>query len=100
MLNVKSEEKGKEEEEQTPSFWCWTKPASAKDAKNWDLKKGGPNWGFCSDPAEALGEEVDYQVTMLTSNIEGAGAKGVFDIQMWGNEGRTEEINLTSDGFA
>ena len=49
-----------EEESSTPSFWCWTKPASAKDQKNWNPKIGGGNWGFCSDPAAALNEQVDY----------------------------------------
>lgn len=37
---------------------------------------------------------------MLTSNIEGAGAKGTFMIQMWGNEGRTDDMLLTGEGFA
>jgi len=67
-----------EEGSSTPSFWCWTKPAAAKEQKNWDPKIGGGNWGYCSDPSDALNEQIDYTVDMLTSNIEGAGAKGTF----------------------
>ena len=35
----------------------------------------------------------------MTANLEGAGAKGSFFIQLYGNEGRTDEVMLTSDGF-
>lgn len=73
-------------------YWCWTKPVEKKDNKKWDLSKGGPNWGFCSDPAEALSEKLEYKVTVFTSNIEGAGAKGVFKLKMFGDEGQTTEL--------
>jgi len=74
-------------EDDDAKYWCWTKPAEKKDNKKWDLSKGGPNWGFCSDPAEALSEKLEYKVTVFTSNIEGAGAKGVFKLKMFGDEG-------------
>ena len=63
-----------------PGFWCWTKPAETKMLKNWDYSIGGPNWGFCSDPEEALNEKVEYKASIITSNIDGAGAKGAFDL--------------------
>ena len=59
----------------------------------------GPNWGTCSDPAEAMNEKVPYSVTVITSNIDGAGAKGSFFLTMFGEEGKTDEITLTTDGF-
>lgn len=73
--------------EEDAKYWCWTKPADQKENKKWDLKLGGPNWGFCSDPAEALSEKLEYKVTVFTSNIDGAGAKGVFKLKMFGDEG-------------
>ena len=81
-----------------PKFWCWTKPPESTKVKKWDPNMGGANWGFCTDPNLALNEKVAYEVTTFTSNIEDAGAKGSFYIQLFGDEGKSEEILLTSEG--
>jgi len=81
-------------------YWCWTKPADPSENKKWNkLVEGGPNWGYCVDPEEAKDELLEYKITTYTSNIEGAGAKGMFTIKLFGDEGMTEDMVLTKDGF-
>ncbi len=78
--------------------WCWTKPMKPSEKKLISPSNGGPNWGFCGS-GSAKDEKIPYRVYVETSNIVNSGANGNFYITLYGEEGKSEEILLTSNGF-
>jgi hypothetical protein len=77
--------------------WCWTKPSLEKN-KIWDTEKiGGNNWGFCAD--EKQEKKIPYKITVETSSIKDADSRGTFFINLFGEEGNTGPLTLTTTGF-
>jgi len=43
--------------------------------------------------------KIPYKIYVSTPNIEGSGATGAFYLSMYGTEGKTDELLLSSQGF-
>jgi hypothetical protein len=84
-------------ENQKVKPWCWTKPSLEKN-KIWDTEKiGGNNWGFCADDKQE--KKIPYKITVETSSIKDADSRGTFFINLYGEEGNSGPLTLTTSGF-
>ena len=80
--------------------WCWTKPVKNPEKNPVSPSNGGINWGYCkSSKKNDDGDRIYYRVSVVTANLDGAGSQGQFFIKLFGEEGQTNDLLLTSNGF-
>ncbi len=80
--------------------WCWTKPVKNPEKNPVSPNNGGINWGYCkSSKKNDDGDRIYYRVSVATANLDGSGSQGQFFIKFFGEEGQTNDLLLTSNGF-
>ena len=96
FLQAKLDTRSKDKQEP----WCWTKPLKGNEKKNLKKSMGGLNWGFCTSDSDPRNQKVNYKITVNTANIPEAGASGSFYITVFGENGSSKEMQLSSNGFS
>lgn len=76
--------------------WCWTKPIQS-DKFTLDTKLGGENWGYCQAGGKA--SKITYTISVDTGSVDTEETSDSYYLQIFGQEGNTDEFLLTNAGF-